>query len=100
MVKINAKTKNVVVSHKVLIERDIDEQRTELIAKLETGQVIEWKVKNITPYGAFVDLGGVDALLHITDMSWKRVEHPSETVELDQVLNLVVLGIDKDKNRV
>lgn len=100
VVKINPKNKNVVVSHKVLIERDIEEQRVELISKLEKGQVVEGKVKNITPYGAFIDLGGVDALLHITDMSWKRVEHPSEQVELDQVLKLVVLGVDRDKNRV
>ncbi|XOD66716.1 MAG: 30S ribosomal protein S1 [Flavobacteriales bacterium Tduv] len=100
VVKINPQNKNVVVSHKVLIERDIEEQRVELISKLEKGQVVEGKVKNITPYGAFIDLGGVDALLHITDISWKRVEHPSEEVELDQVLKLVVLGVDRDKNRV
>ncbi|XCI75605.1 MAG: 30S ribosomal protein S1 [Flavobacteriales bacterium] len=100
IVKINPSTKNVVVSHKVLIERDIEEQRMELVAKLEKGQVVEGRVKNITPYGAFVDLGGVDALLHITDMSWRRVEHPSEIVELDQIVKLVILGIDREKNRV
>ncbi|XOD69237.1 MAG: 30S ribosomal protein S1 [Flavobacteriales bacterium AspAUS03] len=100
IVKINPSTKNVVVSHKVLIERDIEEQRMELVAKLEKGQVVEGRVKNITPYGAFVDLGGVDALLHITDMSWRRIEHPSEVVELDQIVKLVVLGIDREKSRV
>lgn len=100
VVKINQQNRNVVVSHKVLIERDIEEQRVELISKLEKGQIVEGKVKNITHYGAFIDLGGVDALLHITDMSWKRIEHPSEKVELDQVLNLVVLSVDREKNRV
>lgn len=100
VVKINPQNKNVVVSHKVLIERDIEEQRVELISKLEKGQIVEGKVKNITPYGAFIDLGGVDALLHITDMSWKRIEHPSEKVELDEILNLVVLSVDREKNRV
>lgn len=100
IVKINMQNKNVVVSHKVLIERDIEQQKIELISKLEKGQVVEGKVKNITPYGAFIDLGGVDALLHITDMNWNRVEHPSEYVELDQVLKLVILGVDREKNRV
>lgn len=100
VVKINPQNRNVVVSHKVLIERDIEEQRVELISKLEKGQIVEGKVKNITHYGAFIDLGGVDALLHITDMSWKRIEHPSEKVELDEVLNLVVLSVDREKNRV
>lgn len=100
VVKINPKNKNVVVSHKVLIERDIEKQRLKLISRLEKGQIVEGKVKNITPYGAFIDLGGVDALLHITDMNWKRIEHPSEEVELDQVLKLVVLSVDRDKNRV
>lgn len=100
VVKINHQNRNVVVSHKILIERDIEEQKVELISKLEKGQIVEGKVKNITPYGAFIDLGGVDALLHITDMSWKRIEHPSEKVTLDEILNLVVLSIDKEKNRV
>lgn len=100
VVKINPKNRNVVVSHKILIERDIEEQRVELISKLEKGQIVEGKVKNITAYGAFIDLGGVDALLHITDMSWKRIEHPSEKVELDEILNLVVLSVDREKNRV
>ncbi|WP_185861910.1 30S ribosomal protein S1 [Blattabacterium cuenoti] len=100
VVKINKKTKNVVVSHKVLIERDIEEQRKEMISKLDKGQVLEGKIKNILPYGAFVDLGGVDALLHITDMSWPHINHPTEVVQLEQELKFVVLGVDKDKNRV
>ncbi|WP_341657063.1 30S ribosomal protein S1 [Blattabacterium cuenoti] len=100
VVKINQKTKNVVVSHKVLIERDIEEQRKEMISKLDKGQVLEGKIKNILPYGAFVDLGGVDALLHITDMSWPHINHPTEIVQLEQELKFVVLGVDKEKNRV
>ncbi|WP_185851912.1 30S ribosomal protein S1 [Blattabacterium cuenoti] len=100
VVKINQKTKNVVVSHKVLIERDIEEQKKEMISKLDKGQVLEGKIKNILPYGAFVDLGGVDALLHITDMSWPHINHPTEIVQLEQELKFVVLGVDKDKNRV
>ncbi|WP_185873619.1 30S ribosomal protein S1 [Blattabacterium cuenoti] len=100
VVKINQKTKNVVVSHKVLIERDIEEQKKEMISKLDKGQVLEGKIKNILPYGAFVDLGGVDALLHITDMSWPHINHPTEVVQLEQELKFVVLGVDKDKNRV
>ncbi|AWU39840.1 30S ribosomal protein S1 [Blattabacterium punctulatus] len=100
VVKINQKTKNVVVSHKVLIERDIEEQRKEMISKLDKGQVLEGKIKNILPYGAFVDLGGVDALLHITDMSWHHINHPTEVVQLEEELKFVVLGVDKDKNRV
>nr|QID55111.1 30S ribosomal protein S1 [Blattabacterium sp. (Euphyllodromia sp.)] len=100
VVKINKKTKNVVVSHKVLIERDIEDQKKEMISKLDKGQVLEGKIKNILPYGAFVDLGGVDALLHITDMSWPHINHPTEVVQLDQEIKLVVLGVDKDKNRV
>jgi small subunit ribosomal protein S1 len=100
VVKINPINKNVVVSHKVLIEKDIEKQRVELISKLEKGQVVEGKVKNITPYGAFIDLGGVDALLHITDISWKRIEHPAEELKLDQRIKLVILGVDRDKNRI
>ncbi|WP_185864235.1 30S ribosomal protein S1 [Blattabacterium cuenoti] len=100
VVKINQKTKNVVVSHKVLIERDMEEQRKEMISKLDKGQVLEGKIKNILPYGAFVDLGGVDALLHITDMSWPHINHPTEVVQLEQELKFVVLGVDKEKNRV
>ncbi|WP_185864810.1 30S ribosomal protein S1 [Blattabacterium cuenoti] len=100
VVKINKKTKNVVVSHKILIERDIEEQRKEMISKLDKGQVLEGKIKNILPYGAFVDLGGVDALLHITDMSWPHINHPTEIVQLEQKLKFVVLGVDKEKNRV
>ncbi|WP_185877679.1 30S ribosomal protein S1 [Blattabacterium cuenoti] len=100
VVKINKKTKNVVVSHKILIERDIEEQRKNMISKLDKGQVLEGKIKNILPYGAFVDLGGVDALLHITDMSWPHISHPTEVVQLEQELNFVILGVDKEKNRV
>ncbi|WP_185850762.1 30S ribosomal protein S1 [Blattabacterium cuenoti] len=100
IVKINQKTNNVVVSHKVLIERDIEEQKKEMISKLDKGQVLEGKIKNILPYGAFVDLGGVDALLHITDMSWPHISHPTEVVQLEQELKFVVLGVDKEKNRV
>lgn len=100
VVKINSQNKNVVVSHKVLIEKDIEEQKVELISKLEKGQIVEGKVKNITPYGAFIDLGGVDALLHITDVSWKRIEHPSEILKIEQVIKLVILGVDRDKNRI
>ncbi|WP_185868299.1 30S ribosomal protein S1 [Blattabacterium cuenoti] len=100
VVKINQKTKNVVVSHKVLIEKDIEEQKKEMISKLDKGQVLEGKIKNILPYGAFVDLGGVDALLHITDMSWPHINHPTEVVQLEQQLKFVVLGVDKEKNRI
>ncbi|WP_185877152.1 30S ribosomal protein S1 [Blattabacterium cuenoti] len=100
VVKINKKTKNVVVSHKILIERDIEEQKKEMISKLDKGQVLEGKIKNILPYGAFVDLGGVDALLHITDMSWPHINHPTEIVQLEQELKFVILSVDKEKNRV
>nr|QID55110.1 30S ribosomal protein S1 [Blattabacterium sp. (Anaplecta omei)] len=100
IVKINKKTKNVVVSHKVLIEKDIEKQRKKMISKLDKGQVLGGKIKNILPYGAFVDLGGVDALLHITDMSWAHINHPTEIVQLEQELKFVVLGVDQDKNRV
>ena len=91
VVKINHEFKNIVVSHKALIEADLEEQKKEIIGQLEKGQVLEGVVKNITSYGVFVDLGGVDGLVHITDLSWSRINHPSEVVELDQKLNVVIL---------
>ncbi|MGB3591997.1 MAG: 30S ribosomal protein S1 [Nonlabens sp.] len=100
VVKINHEFKNVVVSHKALIEADIEEQKKEIISRLEKGQVLEGVVKNITSYGVFVDLGGVDGLVHITDLSWSRINHPSEVVELDQTLNVVILDFDEDKSRI
>jgi len=100
VVKINHEFKNVVVSHKALIEADIEEQKKEIIAQLEKGQVLEGIVKNITSYGVFVDLGGVDGLVHITDLSWSRINHPSEIVELDQKLNVVILDFDEAKTRI
>jgi small subunit ribosomal protein S1 len=100
VVKINQEFKNVVVSHKALIEADIEEQKREIIAQLEKGQVLEGVVKNITSYGVFVDLGGVDGLVHITDLSWSRINHPNEIVELDQKLNVVILDFDEDKTRI
>ncbi len=100
VVKINHEFKNVVVSHKALIEADIEEQKKEIIGQLEKGQVLEGVVKNITSYGVFVDLGGVDGLVHITDLSWSRINHPNEIVELDQKLNVVILDFDEDKTRI
>ncbi|SHE31984.1 SSU ribosomal protein S1P [Psychroflexus salarius] len=100
VVKINHEFKNVVVSHKALIEADIEEQKKEIIGQLEKGQVLEGVVKNITSYGVFVDLGGVDGLVHITDLSWSRINHPNEVVELDQTLNVVILDFDEDKTRI
>ena len=100
VVKINQEFKNVVVSHKALIEADIEIQKKEIIGKLEKGQVLEGIVKNITSYGVFVDLGGVDGLVHITDLSWSRINHPSEVVELDQTLNVVILDFDDEKTRI
>ncbi len=100
VVKINHEFKNVVVSHKALIEADIEEQKKEIISRLEKGQVLEGVVKNITSYGVFVDLGGVDGLIHITDLSWSRINHPNEIVELDQTLNVVILDFDEDKSRI
>lgn len=100
VVKINHEFKNVVVSHKALIEADIEEQKKEIISQLEKGQVLEGVVKNITSYGVFVDLGGVDGLIHITDLSWSRINHPNEIVELDQKLNVVILDFDEDKTRI
>jgi small subunit ribosomal protein S1 len=100
VVKINHEFKNIVVSHKALIEADIEEQKKEIIGQLEKGQVLEGIVKNITSYGVFIDLGGVDGLVHITDLSWSRINHPNEIVELDQKLNVVILDFDEDKSRI
>jgi small subunit ribosomal protein S1 len=100
VVKINHEFKNVVVSHKVLIEDDLENQKTEIVAKLEKGQVLEGTVKNITDFGVFIDLGGVDGLLHITDISWGRIEHPREILALDQKINVVVLDFDDEKKRI
>jgi len=100
VVKINHEFKNVVVSHKALIEAELEQQKKDIISKLEKGQVLEGTVKNITSYGVFIDLGGVDGLIHITDLSWGRVNHPEEVVELDQKLNVVILDFDDDKKRI
>jgi len=100
VVKINHEYRNVVVSHKALIEAELEQQKKEIIAKLEKGQVLEGAVKNITSYGVFMDLGGVDGLIHITDLSWGRISHPNEIVELDQKLNVVILDFDDDKKRI
>ncbi len=100
VVKINHEFKNVVVSHKALIEEELEQQKKEIIAKLEKGQVLEGTVKNITSYGVFIDLGGVDGLIHITDLSWGRVNHPEEVLQLDQKLNVVILDFDDDKKRI
>ncbi|MES2379220.1 MAG: 30S ribosomal protein S1 [Bacteroidota bacterium] len=100
VVKINHEFKNVVVSHKVLIEDDLENQKTEIVAKLEKGQILEGTVKNITDFGVFIDLGGVDGLLHITDISWGRIEHPREVLSLDQKINVVVLDFDDEKKRI
>lgn len=100
VVKINHEYKNVVVSHKALIEDELEQQRAEIISKLEKGQVLEGTVKNITSYGVFIDLGGVDGLIHITDLSWGRINHPEEIVELDQKLKVVILDFDDNKKRI
>lgn len=100
VVKINQEYKNVVVSHKALIEAELEQQKKEIISKLEKGQVLEGKVKNITPYGVFVDLGGVDGLVHITDLSWGRVSDPREVVELDQDIKVVIIDFDDEKKRI
>lgn len=100
IVKLNPVNENIVVSHKALIEKDLEEQRQKILSSMEPGQVLEGAVKNITDFGVFIDLGGVDGLLHITDLSWGRVSHPSELVELDQKLNVVVLDYDKDRQRI
>ena len=100
IVKINSEFRNVVVSHKALIEAELEAQKSEIISKLEKGQVLEGTVKNITNYGVFVDLGGVDGLIHITDLSWGRVNHPEEIVSLDQKINVVILNFDETKKRI
>jgi len=100
VVKINHEFKNVVVSHKALIEAELEAQKKNIISGLEKGQVLEGTVKNITSYGVFIDLGGVDGLIHITDLSWGRVNHPEELVQLDQKINVVILDFDDDKKRI
>ncbi|MBO4811084.1 MAG: 30S ribosomal protein S1 [Prevotella sp.] len=100
VVKINQEFRNVVVSHKALIEAELEAQKQEIISKLEKGQILEGTVKNITSYGVFVDLGGVDGLIHITDLSWGRVEDPKKVVELDQKINVVILDFDEEKKRI
>ena len=100
VIKINQEYKNVVVSHKALIEAELEQQKKEIISKLEKGQVLEGMVKNITSYGVFVDLGGVDGLIHITELSWGRVSDPKEVVELDQKINVVILDFDNEKKRI
>src|SRR5690242_11339589 len=100
VVKINEAIKNAVVSHKALIESDIEAQRAEIMSKLERGQVLEGTIKNITDFGAFMDLGGLDGLLYITDISWGRISHPTEVLKMDQKLQVVVLDFDDDKKRI
>ncbi len=100
IVKINQEFRNVVVSHKALIEAELEAQKKEIISKLEKGQILEGTVKNITSYGVFIDLGGVDGLIHITDLSWGRVTHPDEVVQLDQKINVVILDFDDEKKRI
>ena len=100
VVKINQEFRNVVVSHKALIEAELEAQKQEIIGKLEKGQILEGVVKNITSYGVFVDLGGVDGLIHITDLSWGRVDDPHKVVELDQKINVVILDFDEEKKRI
>jgi small subunit ribosomal protein S1 len=100
VVKLNMSSENVVVSHRALVESDLEEQREQILASMEPGQILEGVVKNITDFGVFIDLGGVDGLLHITDLSWGRVEHPSEIVRLDQRLNVVVLEFDENRKRI
>ena len=100
IVKLNPANENIVVSHKALIEKELEAQRTSILSTMESGQILEGIVKNITDFGVFIDLGGVDGLLHITDLSWGRVSHPSELVDLDQKLNVVVLDYDKERQRI
>ena len=100
VVKINHEFRNVVVSHKALIEADLEEQKKEIMSKLEVGQVLEGTVKNIKSYGVFIDLGGIDGLVHITDLSWGRVNHPEEIVTLDEKINVVILEFDDEKKRI
>ena len=100
VVKINHEFKNVVVSHKALIEADLEKQKKGIIGQLEKGQVLEGSVKNMTSYGVFIDLGGVDGLIHITDLSWTRINHPNEVLELDQTIKVVILDFDDDKSKI
>ena len=100
VVKINQEFRNVVVSHKALIEAELEAQKQVIMSKLEKGQILEGTVKNITNYGVFIDLGGVDGLIHITDLSWGRVNHPEEIVQLDQKLNVVIIDFDEQKKRI
>jgi small subunit ribosomal protein S1 len=100
VVKINYTNDNVVVSHKVLIEKDLEQQKQQILTNLEKGQVLEGVIKNMTNFGVFIDLGGVDGLLHITDISWGRINHPDEVLKLDQKVNIVVLDFDEDKKRI
>src|SRR5205823_9553840 len=100
VVKINETIKNAVVSHKALIESDIEAQRQQIISKLEKGQVLEGTIKNLTDFGAFIDLGGLDGLLYITDISWGRISHPAEVLKLNQKLNVVILDYDDEKKRI
>ena len=100
VVKINQEFRNVVVSHKALIEAELEAQKQVIMSKLEKGQILEGTVKNITSYGVFVDLGGVDGLIHITDLSWGRVNHPEEIVALDQKIQVVILDFDDAKKRI
>jgi small subunit ribosomal protein S1 len=100
VVKINPEFKNVVVSHKILIEEELEQQKKEIISHLEKGQVLEGTVKNITSYGVFIDLGGVDGLIHITDLSWERIQHPEEVVKLNDKINVVILDFDDEKKRI
>ncbi|MEN9001193.1 MAG: S1 RNA-binding domain-containing protein, partial [Flavobacteriales bacterium] len=100
VVKINHEFKNVVVSHKALIEAELEEQKKQIMSGLEKGQVLQGIVKNVTSYGVFVDLGGVDGLIHITDLSWKRIKHPEEIVTLDEKINVVILDFNDDKKRI
>src|SRR5699024_7380638 len=100
VVKLNMHVENVVVSHRALIESDLEEQREEILSTIEEGQVLQGIVKNITDFGVFIDLGGVDGLLHITDLSWGRVDHPSEILSLDQEVNVAVIDFDEESKRV
>jgi small subunit ribosomal protein S1 len=100
VVKINYTNDNVVVSHKVLIEKDLEKQKAEILENLEKGQVLEGVIKNMTNFGVFIDLGGVDGLLHITDISWGRINHPEEVLNLDEKVNVVVLDFDDEKKRI
>ncbi|MDV7397567.1 S1 RNA-binding domain-containing protein, partial [Arthrospira platensis SPKY1] len=100
VVKLNMRAENVVVSHRALIESDLEEQREKILDTIKPGQVLEGTVKNITDFGVFIDLGGVDGLLHITDLSWGRVENPSEIVQLDQKMNVAVIDFDQKSKRV